>query len=620
MYRFVVGRATTERVLGGVEPRCAQEVLALPQMQVWESGHEATETTVTALPSEGSGAQLATVGHCLASEAERQKALETALAGDLRPALRLPGSHLTVLRIDDSVWVAGDRAGVVPVYWLPHEGGIWWATVAAPLAALIGATPNLSWLLGEVALSGVGFRSHTAPFEQVSRVPPGGALAIDPGCTPRVVAADAPESVGLTEGVERVRTAFTTAVVRRAHRWERVSADLSGGVDSSTIACVAATARPLLAVTYTDARMSDEDDVHYARRVADAYDGITHQLINGTQAGAAHFDGLSNVETLPFTDTPSLTLGLLAIKDAQLAPAAAHGSQAHLTGRGGDNVLDTVGTYLVDQLLAGQHAMALRRATAFARSHHMAPWTVWRQMGQTAAISYPQALERMANAFARMQPHTGPQQTESWQSLAWCSPTAGAGWLTRSGRALVAELVNDCARRSEPHVTPAALHERLALEWMADSHATFAEIARQRWALSVHAPYLDTAVVDACLGIPSFQRVRPGTYKPLAQVAFAGLAPDWLLTRSTKTFFTSSVYAGLATNAPTLRRIVNNSLLAQAGLIDARRVTTALEAAIAGAPAPLAELHSLLVIELWLSRLRTTHATWWQPKEDSLCP
>ncbi|MFI1259190.1 hypothetical protein ACH4U6_36435 [Streptomyces netropsis] len=77
-----------------------------------------------------------------------------AQAGDVLPALRLPGSHLAVVRAGGKVWEAGDRAGLVPVYWLEEDDGLWWATAAAPLAALIGAAPNLPWLLAELTLNG----------------------------------------------------------------------------------------------------------------------------------------------------------------------------------------------------------------------------------------------------------------------------------------------------------------------------------------------------------------------------------------------------------------------------------------------------------------------------------
>lgn len=150
---------------------------------------------------------------------------------------------------------------------------------------------------------------------------------------------------------------------------------------------------------------------------------------------------------------------------------------------------------------------------------------------------------------------------------------------------------------------------------MAAEHATFDAIARQRWGVAVHAPFLDTTIAAVCMAIPTFERARPGVCKPLARVALAQLVPDWLLTRQTKTLFTTSVFDGLAANATVLRSILAGSRLAAAGLLDARQAAADLESGIAGAPAPLGNLHTVLVTELWLARLhtQTSYGAWWQP-------
>ncbi|MCK7627226.1 asparagine synthase-related protein [Streptomyces sp. RS10V-4] len=607
MSRFIVGRFSRTTI--APVPREGREILISSALRVWAVGHSKKETCAVSMPSaDGSDTQVLTAGCCLATDRERLAAVRAAHAGDVRAVCRLPGAHLTVVREGWRTWIVGDRAGVVPVYWVPDRNGIWWATHAAPLAALNGSSPNLALLLGELALNGVDTRHTDGPYNGVRRVPPGHALVVGDGSyEAKVLDMHPAQSVDFLDGADAVRDAFTTAVTRRVKSWDRLSSDLSGGIDSSSVTSVAACTRPLLAVTYTDAQMRKGDDLQYARHLAEAVDGINHVVIDGTVADVRHFDGLEEVDQLPVTDTPSLTLGLLAIKDAQLAPATAYGAQAHLTGRGGDNVLDAVTAHLVDQFLSGQRLPALRCATAYAHSRCDAPWRAWQQVHHTASTAYPDALERLAAGITASTAH--PRSPIG--ALAWCSVTPGASWLTAAGQSLVTELIRARAGTADPDVTPARLHERLALEWMATSHAQYAEIGLQRWQLAIHAPLLDTTVVDACLSIPTYQRARPGTYKPLAQAAFAGLAPAWLFTRSSKTAFTGSLYAGLSRNAPTLRRILGSSQLVEAGLLNYDSVATALDSAISGVAAPLAQLHTLVVTELWIRRTSTAYATWW---------
>ncbi|MEV7422890.1 asparagine synthase-related protein [Streptomyces sp. NPDC091212] len=610
--RYVTGWFAARTAGPEIRPSGGREILTVPGARAWAVGHDVQETVFDAAPD---GSTLVAAGHCLATSGERRAALAVARTGDLRHAVRLPGSFLTLLWIGGALRVAGDRAGGVPVYWCQQGGVTWWSTAAAPLAALIGTTPAVPVLLADLTLFGVDTQLDHSRYEGVRRVPPGHALLLRPGIAPSTERLPQPGPFSFDQGARQLREALTTAVERRAQAYERVSADLSGGMDSSTVTCLAARIRPTVAVTYTDAHMAEDDDLIYAARTAADVCGITHKIIDAREHKAAQFDGLEDPAALPATDSPSLALGQLAVKAAQLAPAAAHATQAHLTGRGGDNVLTTEHSFYVDQFRAGRRRAALSGAASYARAQKVAPWRVWRQLGRSVVTSYPRALDALARTIAGPRP-LAVQRAARWENLAWCGISASAGWLTGAGRRAVADLVDARAQAADPHTTPAALHDRLNLEFMAGSHAGYDAIARQRWDVPIHAPFLDTSVVSACLAIPSYDRIREGTYKPLAQAAFNGLVPDFLLRRQTKTAFTNSLYTGLATNGAALRRIVATSTLAQAGLLDPRRAAADLETAIAGAPAPLADLHMLLVTELWLDSLQTDAATWWRPDTD----
>ncbi|MGW7517810.1 asparagine synthase-related protein [Streptomyces sp. NPDC054796] len=610
MHRFIVGRLAAHPAPSHAVPREGTPLVSEAGCRAWSVGHDAAETSVT--PAGGPGPRLVTAGHCLATDAERHSALAAGCRGDLRPALLLSGCHLTVVIAEGEVRVAGDGAGVIPLYWLEDERGLWWATAATPLAALADAAPDLSWLLGGLALDGVDFRMRGAPFTKLRRVPPGSALVWRGRAAPAVVSV-LNESPALSRraGAAQFREVFSTAVARRTRGAQRVTTDLSGGVDSSSVTSLAAREQRVLAVTYTDARTADDDDVLYARRLAREVEGITHRVIKGGQVAAGHFAGLEDPAAVPATDLPSLSIGVLPVLAARLAPVAEYGSTAHLTGRGGDNVLLSASSHRVDQLLAGQRLQAVARAADFARTVRIAPWRAWRQLAGAAFTSYPRALGRLADQLGSALPAAWRPGPET--DLGWCGTTAAARWLTPAGRRAVAELVGSGAAHAAGWARPAELHDRLALEWMAAEHATFDALARQRWGVPIHAPFLDTAVVETCFAIPPYERVQPGVYKPLARAALSGLVPDWLLSRQTKTLFTTSVFDGLAANAPALRRILAGSRLAQAGLLDAARAARDLEAAVAGAPAPLGALHALLVSELWLARLPATTdpATWW---------
>ncbi|ROQ65259.1 asparagine synthase [Streptomyces sp. CEV 2-1] len=236
------------------------------------------------------------------------------------------------------------------------------------------------------------------------------------------------------------------------------------------------------------------------------------------------------------------------------------------------------------------------------------------QAARTQRAPYPKALAALADTITAGPGHTALSHagTSAAQMLTWCGRSAATVWLTPAGRAVVGDLVADRAQIARPDTAPGVLHERLALELMGDGHATFDQISRQQWGLPVHAPLLDDLVVDACHAIPGYARTQPGDFKLLARAAFTGHVPGYLLHRRTKTAFTSSLFAGLRTNAPALRRILDRSFLAQAGLLDGSKALASLDSAARGEPAPLAALHGLIVTELWLATLPTSRTAWWE--------
>ncbi|MFE6186517.1 asparagine synthase-related protein [Streptomyces sp. NPDC056465] len=554
-------------------------------------------------------------GSCLASVVELERAAATAARGDWIPATRLPGVALVLVRTG-RVWrIVGDRAGTVQVYWMRFAGRVLWGTAAAPLAALGGYEADPAVLLGQMMLQGVDMLDGASHFHGVRRVRPGHALVLEEGQPPRTEPVAPPVArLALDRAAPLVREAVVEAVERRTLMGAQVSADLSGGMDSSVVASIAAASTRLLAVTYTDARMRDEDDVHYARRVAAELPGVRHQVVEGGTGEARHFGGLNDPHLLPLTDTPTYSLGLLGIKRVQLAGPVRSGSRLHLTGRGGDDVLSAVGATAVDQFRAGQRAAAWRHVTAMARERRTSGAGLLAQASRTAATPYPRALETLAGQVAAGR---ADGAVGAVRILAWCGAGGALPWLTRSGRSMVADLVDARAAGADRRETPGQLHERLALELMGDGHSTFDQMSRTLWNLPVHAPLLDTRVVDLCHAIPGWERARPGAFKPLARAAFTGFVPEVLLERRTKTAFTGSLYDGLRAHAPAVRRILAGSVLAQAGLLDLSRVMGALDAGARGETVPLAALHGLVVAELWLALLPLGRSAWWERTDVS---
>ncbi|KOU47809.1 hypothetical protein ADK55_20105, partial [Streptomyces sp. WM4235] len=133
----------------------------------------------------------------------------------------------------------------------------------------------------------------------------------------------APARLSFADATEALRYELPLAVGRRTLTGRPLSSDLSGGVDSTSIACLAAAHTDLTAITYVDAAMADQDDTRYAAEVAAPPPAISRHLVDGRRTGSRHFDQLTDPPGVPVTDTPALSVAMLGILEAQLAPALA---------------------------------------------------------------------------------------------------------------------------------------------------------------------------------------------------------------------------------------------------------------------------------------------------------
>ncbi|MFI6449655.1 asparagine synthase-related protein [Kitasatospora sp. NPDC050543] len=605
--RHVTGTVTRATPpTAGPRPRGAEAIHEDGLLQAWAVGH-GPEEVLRAVSRDGT-AEVILVGACLPTPQEARGAMDAAVRGHWHVAGRLSGSCLGIVRTGRTVRIMGTRAATVQIHWTATTEAVTWSTSAAALAALTGAAPNLVRLLASVTTWGVE-PGADGWFDGVHRVPPGSALTLAPDARPTLERLPLAGGRPFADAADALRHELPLAVGRRALSGWPWSADLSGGVDSSSIACLAATYTDLTAVTYVDAAMAGQDDSRYAAEIAAAHPGITRHVVDGRLGGSRHFDALTDLAGLPFTDAPAFGVGMVGILAAQLAPAVAAGSAGHLTGWGGDNVLDAFASP-ADRYRRGSRLAALRDAHRLARERRSAAHPVLRAVTAAARSTYPKALADLAEVvLAGPAPRVLPDAADLAR---WCGRPGAARWLTPAGRTAVADLVGALAQGADPATGPGALRERLALEATGIEHANLDALTRARLGLPLHAPFLDTRIVDICHAVPAWERRRPGDFKPLARAALTGLVHAPVLARRTKTAF-NGVYDGLRANAPALRALLTGSALARSGLLDTTAVLASLDRTIHGSPVDLGSLHALIAVEVWLSSLSTGFDTWWEP-------
>lgn len=394
----------------------------------------------------------------------------------------------------------------------------------------------------------------------------------------------------LTEGAVAVRHALTDAVKDRTTGDGIISADLSGGMDSTSLCFLAASqAADLLTVRRVEADAGSDDDL-WARRAGKDLPGAEH-LVFGHNEAPLIYAGLASAGAGPEGPYRWIRSRGRHIHLARLL--AERGCRLHLTGHGGDELFGVCPSYL--HALARSHPLiAARHARGYRALRRWSAWdTLCALNDGTTFAAWLAAIAGQLSAppLAPTIPHFG-----------WGWPVRMPPWATPAAIEATSSLLREkAAEMPAPLARSRVEHE--VLQQIRVCGRTVRQIAAlvadMGAGAQLAAPYLDDRVIEAALTVRLHERMTPWKYKPLLAAAVRGVVPDEILGRTTKGDFTADVYAGLKRHREALLELFADSVLAQRELID----TDALRAAIVGVHptfTTLIPLEQTVACEMWL--------------------
>ncbi|MEU3753441.1 asparagine synthase-related protein [Streptomyces olivoreticuli] len=575
-----------------LRPR-ADRIVAHGSGRPWLLGRWADDQVTVARTRK---ARVAVIGRCPVTAAEL-----TALLGQVddlaqveRVARPLAGSFHLIASVDGRVRVRGSASGVRRVFHALMDG----ATVASGRCDVL-ATATDAPVDEEVLVTRLLAAGAVHPVEErstwrgVTAVPPDHCLVIEPdGRSGLRRWWTAPEpALPLAEGAEALRQALSAAVDSCTAGGGTVSADLSGGLDSTSLCFLAAHGPARLVTTHRQGADPVNSDAVWAERARAALPEAEHHSV-GQEEAPLWFAGVHG--PYPPLEEP----GAWVRDTARLADLARRmsmaGSRLHLAGHGGDELFSVTPRYLHD--LVREHPA---KAPAHIHSHRIRFRQPLRPLLRALAerTTYAEWLRLAVEEMDALP--TAPTAP----SMAWGPALRMPPWATpeavRTARTLFREAV---AAGPEPLAPHRAQHTAVQYARTAGAAVRRIDQATTRSGLPLAAPCLDDPVMEAALSVRLHERAGRTAYKPLLTAAMDGLVPAPLLARTTKGDYSTDFYIALARHRAELLELFDGSLLADMGLIDASVLRAAL---LVPHPTPhiVTHLSQTLACETWLRSL-----------------
>ena len=393
----------------------------------------------------------------------------------------------------------------------------------------------------------------------------------------------------MAEGAPVLRDALAAAVAARCDGRDLVSCDL-GGLDSTAI-CSLASLQSAQTVAYTaGCRDPEADDARWATQTVAALCNVEHHLIPPDEVPLFYegvFDSDDRFDE-PFEAAVDRSRLLVSVRRA-----AARGSQMHLTGFGGDELLYGSLAHLHSLMKTNPRA-AWRHLRGFATKYRWSRREILRQLSDRS--SYAAWLAQIADKLSE------PPPPSDSPLLHWGFEPRLPPWTTKDAVAVVRESICREVPKAEPLAASRGQHRELETMRFVSRIVRHCEQMGARVGVAFAAPYYDDRVIEAGLAVRPEERITPWRFKPLITEAMRGIVPDETLARQTKAHASYEEDIGLRENRKDLLSACEQSRLAARGLIDAGALR---EAIVKPLPPELDifALHKTMACELWLRTL-----------------
>ena len=420
--------------------------------------------------------------------------------------------------VEEWLFCARDHVGIRPFFYANTDDAFVFASEIGPLVDLELVTDRLDEVTVGLYLPGFISLPERTFYEDVRALPPAHwAVVDDDGVRiQRYWSLDGPEIELDSEEayLEEFRDRFREAVRARLRAPEnvRVGSTLSGGLDSSSICCVASTMtdRPLPTFSVVFDEIPGSDETEYIDAVHDDFDFDSHFVRGDRHSPFEHADRMLDRLGEPFV------ANTLYIHWAMYRAAAAEDVRVILDGYGGDQAVSR-GLARFPELLVRGHPVELAREL---RKHgeRYDSTLYWQLYDRVMKPLEPETLRRLRQRLS-----------ETADPVARRSDVIDGAFADQVGLGSHAREISSRRQR-----TVRAEQRRILGGGSQANGLEVANASAATFGIEPRFPFFDRRVMEFCFRTPSQLKLRDGWRRWLLRNALSETLPPKIRDRTTK--------------------------------------------------------------------------------------
>jgi asparagine synthase (glutamine-hydrolysing) len=500
-----------------------------------------------------------------------------------------------------ALFCARDHVGVKPFYYHASAERFVFASEIKALLALPRVPREINEARVADFLVTMVADSHSTLYSEIFRLPAGHSLIVTPfgRRSESYWRIEVLDPIRERDAAEQFRSLFSTAVRCRLRGATNVGAMLSGGLDSSSVAVVAARIRQedQAAPLPTFSLVFDKTPTHSERPFIEAVlaqGGFDPCLLAGDLLPVlADLD-----QILTMQDGPFLAPGL-AMTSQLYRAASSRGVRVLLDGHGGDEVVSHGFGRLKQLATAGKWVDLWRQVQAEADIYGNPAWRLF-----ASYVSHFGSSSRILRPAGRVSHRILRRFRKNEENVArrFINPDLAARTDVAARYRAQSALMNDYKSEREQHLSTVSSPRQPYGFEVLDKHAASAGV-------EVRYPFWDKRLVEFCVALPAEAKLVNGWSRMVLRRAMDGILPNPVRWRRDKFEFRAHHVRGmLAHHRPMLDRILVEDAEDVGGYVDLAVVTPAYRRMIQKAEAAngydVQAVWQTVVLALWLRQTR----------------